>query len=177
MITLIIVTIIVLLIIINFSLSYINEKYPDYYTVRDYFQSAQMLPDGSLADLGTIPSSRTSRNYIGAEMVDTGDPGVIGLRSWNDENKDFMKNKKNMKGYEFSNKVDDIYKNRGQKESTTSRSYNTYGNKNMVIFNDEMSGLSGNINHAKIPKRKTNPTEQLLLQSTDGYHSLNDGKM
>jgi hypothetical protein len=52
---------------------------------NEYFQGARLIPDGAVAELGSIPT-HTWQDYIGAKRVATDIPGIIGLTSNNQKN-------------------------------------------------------------------------------------------
>lgn len=76
------IIVLVILIVSNFALGFINQVSPPCQDAEEFFRNARMLPDGSSASLGSIPTS-LDHYYIGARVVPTGIPGVIGLTSHN----------------------------------------------------------------------------------------------
>ncbi len=73
------------LIIANFGVGVLNRISPPCTDAIEYFQGAARMPDGVSAGLGSIPT-HTWRDFVGARRVQTGDPNVIGLTSYNQKN-------------------------------------------------------------------------------------------
>lgn len=76
------VILLVILIVANIGVGAYNQFYPPCFDADEYFKGARILPDGAIAELGSIQSG-TDKHYIGARTVETDDPTVIGLKSWN----------------------------------------------------------------------------------------------
>lgn len=77
-----VVILLVILIVANIGVGAYNQFYPPCFDADEYFKGSRDLPDGSIAELGSIPSG-TDMKYVGARTVETDDPTVIGLKSWN----------------------------------------------------------------------------------------------
>jgi hypothetical protein len=76
------VILLVILIVANIGVGVYNQFYPPCFDADEYFKGARRLPDGAIAELGSIQSG-TDRHYVGARIVETDDPTVIGIKSWN----------------------------------------------------------------------------------------------
>lgn len=77
-----VVILLIILVVANIGIGMYNQFYPPCFNADEYFKGARKLPDGYIAELGSITSGNDNK-YIGARTVETDDPDVIGLKSWN----------------------------------------------------------------------------------------------
>lgn len=82
MITQAVLILLVILVVANIGIGVFNQFYPPCFDADEYFKGARKLPDGAIAELGSIPSGNDVK-YVGVRTVETDDPTVIGLKSWN----------------------------------------------------------------------------------------------
>jgi hypothetical protein len=174
-----IIVLFVILIFSNILLSLVNYVMPPCDPVKEYISNAKKLPDGQLSSLGSIQSG-TNTNYVGFKLVETGTPGVIGVKSRNSDydiqkDEDIENRSETLLSTYDSSIVESIkkmYPGSNYQVQERKRELKQYGDTNKVqkinMFEVEMEGISAD-NSTKRTGSTSRPSEMGLLSERDGY--------
>lgn len=170
MITYAVVILLIVLITANVANYAYNKLYPPCDSLTEYFKSARLLPDGSIAGLGSIPSG-TDVNYVGAQTVAVDEPGVIGLKS---RNSNLVNPNQPYKHDPLVSAVNEMFllkpeQSEGHDGGQTKKDTTMYNNTNVAMFEMEMEGLKANNNHQNPNKITTKPSGHIYERQREGY--------
>lgn len=185
-----IVILLVLLVVANVLLTIFNKAYPPCQNVDEYFAAARKVPDGLPSSLGSIPSG-TDKHYVGAKTVAVGIPGVVGLKS---REEDYMTpgylgdlgnmsdgNNYNEIGEASNDKPADkadksaydaisaMFPASSQAQAGTKKRMNGYNGSNLAMFETEMEGVRAKANPRNLMAHST-PSDLSRHMVRDGYH-------
>lgn len=161
MIVVAIVSVLFVLIFANIGLKVFNHLYPPCSKSYEYFEGARMLPDGAALALGSIPTS-VNLNFVGAQTVATGIPGVIGLKS---RNPPIATSAENKKLFAAVNKMFPTSSTTTEKKTTTS----SYDGVSSAVFETEMEGLKADSSHRNTDMQIMKPSGFVRSIERDGY--------
>jgi len=165
MIVLAVSILLLILILANIGLKIFNDLYPPC-SNKEYFDSARNLPDGEAASLGSIPSGNKN-TYVGAEMVDTGMPGVIGLKSFNDTVNTEPEPSDSFDIYDAIERTFPKQNRQNSQLNEITRKENAFSDSK-AVFDIEMEGLKSKpttVNFAQM----ANPSGLITRVMRDGY--------
>jgi hypothetical protein len=165
------VTIVLILLVVgNIAARAMNATWDPCDSESEYFASARKLPDGRIAGLGSIPSG-TDVRYVGAKTVSTGQPGVIGLKS---RNEDYLEDESTITHSRGDLKLalDKFFGGapNQQESSGTETDRNGTGDSRQAIFNTEMEGVTASVGaHNNSMKNARKVSSYVGEIQRDGY--------